>query len=104
MKRRLIPVLTGIGLCFACMQAGAQTYKTHVSKQFALQKGTVAIYNLNGDVKVEGYAGDKVLIEIDEIITADDQAIVEEAKKEFKLGFDQRQDSLIAYTAGPYDT
>ncbi len=103
MKTSLIPVLTGLGLCFA-LTANAQEYKEHISKQFNMQKGAVAICNLNGSVKVEGYSGDKVIIDIDETITADDQETINEAKKEFKLGFDQQSDSLMAYTAEPYDT
>jgi hypothetical protein len=104
MKRSLIPVLTGVGLCFAQMAAHAQEYKEHISKQFNLQKGVVAICDLNGSVKVEGYAGDKVIIDIDETMTAPDQQTLEQGKKEFKLGFDQKPDSVIAYTAYPYDT
>ncbi|MGZ3872785.1 MAG: hypothetical protein ACXVJD_07695 [Mucilaginibacter sp.] len=104
MKRILIPVLTGIGLSLAQTAANAQEYKTHISKQFSLQKGAVAICNLDGPVKVEGYAGDKVIIEIDETITAPDRETLEEGKRDFRLGFDQRSDSLVAYTAYPYDT
>jgi hypothetical protein len=104
MKKILIPVLAGVGLCLAQLAAQAQSYKTHISKQFTFTKGKVSICNLDGSVKVEGYAGDKVLIEIDETITGDDNAAVENGKKEIKLGFDQGPDSLIAYTAFPYDT
>jgi hypothetical protein len=104
MKRILIPVLTGAGLCFAQMAAHAQEFKQHISKEFTQQKGAVAIYNLNGSVKVEGYAGDKVMIEIDETITAPDQETLDQGKREFKLAFDQKQDSVISYTSAPYDT
>ena len=104
MKNILISVLAGAGLCLAQMAAHAQEYKTHVTKQFPMQKGWVAICNLNGSVKVEGYAGDKVIIDIDETITGDDNQSVEDGKKEFKLGFDMQADSLVAYTVEPYDT
>jgi hypothetical protein len=104
MKRSLIPVLTGLGLCFAQIAAHAQEFKQHISKEVNMQKGQVAICNLNGSIKVEGYAGDKVLMEIDETVTGDDLQALEDAKKEFKLGFDQKADTLIAYTAEPYDT
>jgi len=104
MRRSLIPVLTGVGLCLAQITAHAQEYKEHITKEFAQQKGVVAIYNLNGSVKVEGYNGTKVIVEVDETISGDDQQGLEEGKKEFKLGFDQQPDSLVAYTAAPYDT
>lgn len=104
MKKLLIPVFAGMGLCFAQFSAHGQEYKTHISKQFTFSKGVVAIYNLGGSVKVEGYSGDKVIIEVDEKISADDQQILEEGKKEFKLEFEQKPDSVIAYIAEPWDT
>ena len=104
MKRLIIPVLTGLGLCFAQLSASAQEYKTHISKEFTYQKGMVGIYNLFGSVKVEGYSGNKVLMEIDETISADDQKTVEEGKKEFKLEFEQKPDSIIAYLGEPWNT
>jgi hypothetical protein len=102
---KLIPFLAGWGLCFAQTVAVAQEYKEHISKQYTVKPGSaVAIYNLDGFVKVEGYAGDKVVIEIDETIKGKTEADLELGKKEFKLGFDQKADSLIAYTSEPYDT
>lgn len=104
MKRLIIPVLTGLGLCFAQFSASAQEYKTHISKEFTYQKGMVGIYNLFGPVKVEGYSGNKVLMEIDETISADDKETVEQGKKEFKLEFEQKPDSIIAYLGEPWNT
>jgi len=100
-----IALLARWGLCFAQTAAIAQEYKEHISKEYSVKPGsTVAVYNVDGFIKVEGYAGDKVVIEIDETIKARDAAGLEKGKKEFKLGFDQKADSIIAYTAAPYDT
>ncbi|MBS1519744.1 MAG: hypothetical protein JST50_02010 [Bacteroidetes bacterium] len=104
MKRLIIPVLAGLGICFAQISASAQEFKTHISKEFTYQKGMVGIYNLFGSVKVEGYSGNKVLMEIDETISADDKQTVEDGKKEFKLEFEQKADSIIAYISEPWDT
>jgi hypothetical protein len=104
MKKILIPVFAGMGLCFAQFSAQAQEYKTHISKEFTYQKGMVGIYNLFGSVKVEGYAGNKVLIEVDETISADDQQTLEQGKKEFKLEFEQKPDSILAYLSEPWNT
>ena len=104
MKRLIIPVLAGLGLCFAQFSASAQEYKTHISKEFNYQKGVVGIYNLFGSVKVEGYSGSKVLMEVDETISADDQQTVEQGKKEFRLEFEQKPDSILAYISEPWDT
>ncbi|MFB0496778.1 hypothetical protein ABID99_003015 [Mucilaginibacter sp. OAE612] len=108
MKRSLIPVLTGLGLCLAQISAHAQDYKEHISKQFTLQGAasgtTLAIYNIWGSISVQGYSGNQVSIEVDETIRGKSAGDVETGKKEVKLGFDQKADSIIAYTAEPYDT
>jgi len=100
-----IALLAGWGLCFAQLAANAQEFKTHITKEYQVKPGSViAVYNIDGFIKVEGYAGDKVVIEIDETIKARDAAELERGKKEVKLGFDQKADSVIAYTAEPYDS
>jgi hypothetical protein len=104
MKPVLIAVLAALGLCLAQNTVQAQEYKEHISKQFPAVKGTAVVYNIWGSIKVEGYNGDKIMIEIDETIKGESQDDVETAKKEFKLGFDQKADSVIAYTAEPYDS
>ncbi|MDN5284933.1 MAG: hypothetical protein JWR38_1207 [Mucilaginibacter sp.] len=104
MKKLLIPVLAGAGLCFAQISASAQEFKQHISKEFTLQKGVVAIYNVYGSIKVEGYSGNKVIMEIDETISARDQQTIDRGKNDVKLGFDQKPDSVIAYIEKPYNS
>lgn len=83
-----------------------EEYKAHISKQYTVKPATavLAVYNLEGSIKVEGYAGDKVLIEIDQTILAPSKEILEQGKKEIKLGFDQNGDSVCAYMQYPWDT
>lgn len=92
-------------LC-AQISAQAQEFKEHISKQFTLQKPaaeTVAgIYNIFGSVKVEGYSGNQVLIEIDKTISAKSDEELEKAKREFKLEFEQKPDSILAYISEPW--
>ncbi|HET6256426.1 MAG TPA: hypothetical protein VFE32_20290 [Puia sp.] len=110
MKQLFFPLLAGLGfVCCSGMDAKAQQqeFKQHISKEFTLAKGVkgvLALYNLNGSLNVEGYSGDKVLIEIDERLTADDAEKLETGKKEFKLGFDTTADSICVYIAEPFDT
>ena len=108
MRKLLISLLGGMALF--CLQPGlrAQNFKEQISKEFAL-KGEAAnavllIYNINGFIRVEGYNGDKVILEIDKTISADDNAALEKGKQEFKLGFDQHEDSITAYIAEPFDS
>ena len=107
MKRMYILLLAGSVL--SCTQpATAQEFKTHVSKEFTPQKAAsatvLAIYNIFGSIKVEAYAGDKVIMEIDQKISAKSNAIMEEGKKEFRLEFEQKADTITAYIAEPYDS
>src|SRR5580658_4317669 len=110
MKKLFFPLLAGLGIICCSrsdVRAQKQEFKQHISKEFTLQKevgGVLALYNLNGSLNVEGYSGDKVLIEVDERLTADDSQTLEIGKKEFKLGFDQTADSIIVYIAEPFDT
>ncbi|HVS97115.1 MAG TPA: hypothetical protein VHE54_11555 [Puia sp.] len=110
MKRLFYPLMAGLGIvCFFRSEARAQKqeYKQHISKQFTLQKAAgsvLALYNLNGSLDIEGYSGDKVLVEIDERLLADNASALETGKKEFRLGFDQTSDSITVYIAEPFDS
>lgn len=107
-KLILIALLAGWGHSFAQSTGNNLRYKQHINKQFTLQKsaeGTVlALYNVFGDVKVEGYNGTQVMIDIDETIMSNKAEDLELAKNEFKAGFDQKADSIIVYTATPYNS
>ncbi|QHV99002.1 DUF4097 family beta strand repeat-containing protein [Spirosoma endbachense] len=105
MKLFLIPCLAGLVLACAQSPASAQEFKEHVTKEFAAPNGgTLVIYNINGFIKVEGYSGDKVVLDIDKTIKAKDKDVLETGKKEFKLEFEQKGDSIIAYIAEPFDS
>jgi DUF4097 and DUF4098 domain-containing protein YvlB len=107
MKRIAIPLLAGMVFC--CTQSPAQKleFKEHLSKEFsatAKPGSTLAIYNVNGFIRVEGYNGDKVILEIDKTISAKTSEILELGKKEFKVETEQAGDSIIAYIADPFDS
>ncbi len=94
----------------SCAQSVAQSpeHTEHVSKEFTLPGGaaasTLVIYNINGFIKVEGTTGDKVSFEVDKKITAKDRQTLETGKQEFKLQFEQRGDTIMAYIAEPFDS
>jgi hypothetical protein len=83
-------------------------FTEHMSKEFTLtgtaSETTLFIFNISGFIKVEGYSGNKVLLEMDKTISADDDKTLEIGKKEFKLAFGQVNDSIIAYISSPYDS
>lgn len=92
-------------LC-ACWNVSAQDFKEHISKQFNVgtKDPVLAIYNVFGNIKVEGYEGDKVLLEIDKTISSRYAEEVENGKKEFKLEMEQVGDSIVVYIVAPYDS
>jgi hypothetical protein len=108
MKKVIVTLLMGMGIICAIPKANAREFKEHMSKEFTLPGdaagSTLFIYNISGFIKVEGYSGSKVLLEMDKTITADDDKTLEIGKKEFRLAFDQRTDTMMAYIAEPYDS
>lgn len=103
MKQVLIPILAGLVLSCTQSNAQSQEFKEKVNKEFTGAR-TLIIYNINGFINVEGTAGDQVAIEVDKRITADDKATLDEGKREFKLAFEQKGDTIIAYIAEPFDS
>ena len=106
----IIPLLGGLGLVCACpspVKAQKLEFSQHQTKEFTLPNatgGVLALYNLEGFIHVEGYSGQKVVIDLDERITADDSATLAAGEKEVRVAFDQSPDSILVYTAEPYDT
>jgi hypothetical protein len=108
MKKVILSLLMGTGIICTIPNANAREFKEHLSKEFILSgnpEGSILfIYNISGFIKVEGYEGTKVMLEMDKIITADDEKTLETGKKEFRLAFDQKADTIMAYIAEPYDS
>lgn len=108
MNYLLLPVLAG--LVISCTQSNAQPpeHTERVRKEFSLPNGAAAsilvIYNINGLVRVEGAATDNVTLDVDKRITAKTTDALETGKKEFKLVFEQKGDTIIAYIAEPFDS
>src|SRR5690606_21965267 len=86
----------------------AQSSQEHIIREVALSSApgntVVEVYNLIGSVRVEGHSGNKVFLEIDKTVSAKNKADVERGNKEFELGIDTRQDTIVIYTKAPYDT
>jgi DUF4097 and DUF4098 domain-containing protein YvlB len=79
----------------------AQAHHEKITKEFVFEKrssaNAIIVENINGDVKVVGYDGDKILLELDKSITAKTEARLETGKKELKLGVIDRADTVILY-------
>jgi hypothetical protein len=105
MKKLIIPILSV--LVISCTNSSAQDtkFQEKINKEFTVSPNSVlAVYNIDGHIKVEGYNGDKVLIEVDKTISGKTNEIMEQGKREFKLEFEQKDDSVIVYIAEPWDS
>jgi hypothetical protein len=82
----------------------AQTHTEKLTKEFAFEKpgagNTLMVSNISGSVKVSGYEGDKVIVEVTKTITAKTEARLERGKRELSLGVIDRADTIILYING----
>ncbi|MEK6780351.1 MAG: DUF4097 family beta strand repeat-containing protein [Bacteroidota bacterium] len=100
MKTKLIILINLVVLQFS----NAQTFTDKITKELAFEKksteNAIMVANINGDVNVTGYEGDKVILEVTRTITAKTQERLEQGKKELQLGSIDRADTLIFYVEG----
>jgi hypothetical protein len=108
MKKIMVPMLMGIGILCTPPDANAREFKEHLNKEFTLAGNAsgsmLYIYNISGFIKVEGYSGTKILLEMDKTISADEDKDLETGKKEFRLAFEQKNDTVMVYIAQPFDS
>jgi hypothetical protein len=99
MKSKMI-----IGLLLVTHYLMAQTHSETITRELAFEKksadNALIIANINGGVKVEGYAGDKIMVEVTKTIRAKTQARLDQGKQEVKLGVIDRADTLILFVDG----
>jgi hypothetical protein len=98
MKKYLI-----ILLCLP-VWVNAQSFSDKITRELKFEKvsasNTLILANINGSMKVQGYDGDKILIEAERTIRAKTEARLEQGKKEMQLQQIDRVDTLIVYVGG----
>lgn len=81
--------------------AYGQTFTEKISKELAFEKkspdNALIIANVNGSVKVSGYDGDKVLVEVTRFVHGKTDDRLEKGKTEVQLGMRDLADTLILY-------
>lgn len=101
MKRIYITAL----IIFTASFLTAQTHTEKISKEFSFEKkspeNALIIANINGDVKVTSYEGDKIIVEVTKNIRAKTDTRLEKGKKEIQVGIIDRADTIILYVEGP---
>jgi putative adhesin len=96
MKLKLIMVGLLIG-----QWCWAQQFSEKITKEYTFEKATpdnaIMVANINGNVKVTGYEGTKIMVEVNRSIYAKTDARLEKGKQEIKLGVIDRADTLIFF-------
>ena len=92
---------TTILLVMLAASVFAQTFTDKITREFKFEKispqNTLILANINGNVKVEGYLGDKILIEAERTIRAKTDARLEKGKQEMQLRQIDNYDTIIFY-------
>ncbi|KAA9339221.1 hypothetical protein F0P96_00920 [Hymenobacter busanensis] len=90
------------------LQAQDREATEKISRQFTIggdvSRATLALYNINGSVTVQGYSGKTVQVEITKTIKAPSAELLAQGQKDALPGFDQHGDSVLVYVAGPQDS
>jgi hypothetical protein len=104
----LSPLLLLVSLTGQAQHSRGLEATAHSSRTFTLPvvtgHSTLAVYNINGSVTVQGYAGSQVLVEATKTIRADNANALASGQREAQLGFAQHGDSLVVYLAAPFDS
>lgn len=83
------------------MLAKAQSYSEKISKEYTFEKkstdNAVVVANLNGNVRIVGYEGDKIILEVNKTVSGKTEARLEKGKQELKLGTLDLADTLVFY-------
>jgi len=98
-------LVTIICACVVTTSLFAQSHSEKITKEFSFEKkgsqNAIMVFNINGDVKVTGYNGDKILVEVEKIIRAKTDARLESGKAGIQLGITDRADTIMLYMEGP---
>lgn len=86
----------------------AQTHTEKITKELSFEKtasnNALLIANVNGDVKVVGYEGSTIQVEVTKTIQGKTDARLEEGKAAIQLGVMNEVDSIILYVKGTCST
>lgn len=89
-----------------CAKAQKKTFNNIIKKELSYPDTDggqmLEVQNLNGSILVEGYDGNRVLLEVEKIITASSNTDLELGKKEIGVKVLQEGSKLIVYPDSPH--
>jgi DUF4097 and DUF4098 domain-containing protein YvlB len=95
-------IIMALATCMASAQA--QTHQENIVKELTFESinanNTVIVENVFGNITVEGYNGNTIIVEVGKVINAETQARLEQGIKDIQLGVIDRGDTLILFTEG----
>lgn len=102
--RNLLAFLATMTILAPCARAGDEvTDRLQQSLSFESLKGrSLEIDNIEGDVIVEGYSGDVVMLDVQKTIYADNDAALAAAKNEVSLEITNENNNILLYVDGPF--
>ncbi len=91
-------------VCYVHTQSLAQSSTEKINKTIGFEKksaqNALLVYNIDGDVTIEGTTGDQVVIEVEKIIKAKTPERLQSGKDAIQLGIIDRADTIILYVKG----
>lgn len=94
-------ILTTITLLIAGT-ALAQSFSETIKRDMVFEKesadNALMIANINGNVTVEGYDGDRIVVEVKKWVSGKTTGRLEKGKQEIQLGVIDRADTIILFT------
>src|SRR5688572_29196061 len=83
----------------------AQTHSEKIVKEFSFEKkgihNALMIANINGDIHVQAYEGDRIQIEVTKTINGKTPERLEMGKAEIQLGIVDLADTIMLYVSSP---
>ncbi len=99
--KKILNVMIVLSLPLVC---AAQSFTEKITKELTFEKkaphNALMVMNIDGDIKVEGYDGDKIIVEVEKTINGKTQARLEKGKAEIQLGVIDRADTILLYVQG----
>ncbi len=105
MRKTIITTLL-IGSVISWCSAQKEVFKEEVTRTLSFEntqsENTLVIQNIFGPVKVEGYSGSTIQVEVDKEISADTKEDLEVGKKELSLKVVEQSNRIIVHPDAPY--
>ncbi|MEX2345432.1 MAG: DUF4097 family beta strand repeat-containing protein [Balneolaceae bacterium] len=84
------------------MQYTETIHETVRFQNAAGMENALKVYNIQGDVIIEGHAGEEVIVTAEKIIDARRQSDIEKGIEEMKLVVEQENNSIFVYPDAPF--